>query len=196
MSVELRMGQHPSLHVCISCRHRRAVCTVWKSAVLNDLQQLEDSSKRLGINGKSNPIILYVTPETCIFSHLFSDYGFFVLMLTGRSVETHKGRFGRSANLSQLTLEDAAHVRRTVTEHMDKTVVILRTLPKEMLLVFRLALCSAQAALLHTPLDVLFFLLAPTCLRLPHLPLLSSFPPPCLPPPPSLPPPPPTGTLT
>ena len=84
---------------------------------------------------------------------LYADYAFFVLMLTGRSVETHKGRFGRSANLSQLTLEDTARVRRTVTEHMDKTVVILRTLPKEMLLVFRLALPllhSAQPGLFNT----------------------------------------------
>ena len=75
----------------------------------------------------------------CTSSNLVLDYSFFTLILTGRSVETHKGRFGRSARLSQLTLEDAAHVKRTVTGHMDKTVAILRTLPKEMLLVFRLA---------------------------------------------------------
>lgn len=174
------------------------MCTVWKSAVLNDLQQLEDSSKHLGINGKSNLIILYVTPETCIFSHLVSDYGFFVLMLTGRSVETHKGRFGRSANLSQLTLEDAAHVRRTVTEHMDKTVVILRTLPKEMLLVFRLALCSAQAALNMYVAPPFQYTILSSCSDLPGATSLSS--PLFLPFPlfasPSLPPTPPTGTLT
>ena len=74
-----------------------------------------------------------------IFFHLLLDYSFLALILTGRSVETHKGRFGRSASLSQLTIEDTAHVRRTMTEHMDRTVAILRTLPKEMLLVFRLA---------------------------------------------------------
>lgn len=66
------------------------------------------------------------------------DYRFFAMILTGRSLETHKGRFGQSASLSQLTPEDAALVRRTVTGNMDKTIFILRALPKEMLLVFRL----------------------------------------------------------
>lgn len=82
-------------------------------------------------------------------SNLVLDYSFFTLILTGRSVETHKGRFGRSPRLSQLTLEDAAHVKRTVTGHMDKTVVILRTLPKEMLLVFRLAALQQHTCKQH-----------------------------------------------
>ena len=101
-------------------------------------------------------------------------------------METHKGRFGRSASLSQLTLEDTAHVRRTMTEHMDRTVAILRTLPKEMLLVFRLVvllcsikcgqhlnMCSAHLSLFYHP----FFLLPFNCGYLSLLPLLLSPPP-------------------
>lgn len=114
-----------------------------------------------------------------IFSHLLLDYSFLALILTGRSVETHKGRFGRSASLSQLTIEDTAHVRRTMTEHMDRTVAILRTLPKEMLLVFRLAvqqcgqhlnMCSMQLSLFYHP----FFSLPLNCGYLSLLPLLLS----------------------
>ena len=119
-----------------------------------------------------------------IFSHLLLDYSFLALILTGRSVETHKGRFGRSASLSQLTIEDTAHVRRTMTEHMDRTVAILRTLPKEMLLVFRLVVkYKVWAAFEHVfcaSFSILpSFLLTPTQLLLsapPPLPL--SLPPP------------------
>ena len=45
-------GVHCVTSQYVSCRHRRAVCSVWKSAVLHDLEQLEESTKHLGINGK------------------------------------------------------------------------------------------------------------------------------------------------
>ena len=58
MHLQERCGGDVFTEVCmcdmpvISHRHRRAVCSVWKSAVLHDLQQLDKSSQRLGINGK------------------------------------------------------------------------------------------------------------------------------------------------
>ena len=68
------------------------------------------------------------------------DYRLFALMLTGRSLETHKKQFGGKASLSQLTRSDAGKVVSSVTTDLDKVVQILRSIPKEMLLVFRLVL--------------------------------------------------------
>ena len=70
----------------------------------------------------------------------YLDYRLFALMLTGRSLETHKKQFGGKASLSQLTMSDADKVMSSVTTDLDKVVQILRNIPKEMLLVFRLVL--------------------------------------------------------
>jgi aarF domain-containing kinase len=94
---------------------RIALCNVWKSSVTNDISTLKEGSKALGTE----------------------DYELFSLMLTGRSLETHRGSFGAKASLSQLTKHDASRVMETVTTDMSKVVCILRSLPKEMLLVFR-----------------------------------------------------------
>ena len=88
---------------------------MWKSTVLCDVKRLQESSQDLDIE----------------------DYNLFALILTGRSLEMHKRHFGGFTGLSQLTKDDANAVLQSVTSRMDDTIAILKTLPKEMLLVFR-----------------------------------------------------------
>ena len=64
---------------------------------------------------------------------MFLDYKLFSLMLTGRTLESHRTMF----NSASLNRKDIAAVKDTFYTRMDDVVQILRILPSSMLLVFR-----------------------------------------------------------
>lgn len=75
-----------------------------------------------------------------------SEYELFAVMLTGRTLQSHRSLFGISS--SQMTREDWKAVKGTFVK-FDEVVEILRALPTSMLLIFRSGVSFSSILLCH-----------------------------------------------
>lgn len=114
---------------------RKNFCGVWKSTVQHDIPALIQHCENLGVKGRHHSDGWSCT----VLTSFFSDYELFSLMVTGRTLRTHKDRFYSSA----LTKRDVRKITKTFTTHMDDVVNILHALPSAMMIVFRSGLSSS-----------------------------------------------------
>lgn len=116
-------------------RTRLAFCGVWKSTIQHDLQSLKHCCKQLGVEGS----FIYLSIHLCIYLFFIHsifislDHELFALIVTGRTLDTHRKMF----NSAVLTRQDVLQVKDTFYNRMEDVISILRTLPSSMMLVFR-----------------------------------------------------------
>lgn len=123
-------------------RTRLAFCGVWKSTIQHDLQSLKHYCEQLGVEGCYKSIfhssIIHLSVHLFFCSSFISlsislDHELFALIVTGRTLETHRKMFNSAA----LTRHDVLKVKDTFYNRMEDVISILRTLPSSMMLVFR-----------------------------------------------------------
>ncbi|XP_018123870.1 uncharacterized aarF domain-containing protein kinase 5 isoform X4 [Xenopus laevis] len=97
------------LYEYLSERDRTSLCKLWRSVVLRNLQDMETHSAELGVK----------------------DYFLFCEILLQRPLRV-PGAMGNA-----LTREETRYMQDMAREHFDDIMRVLRSLPKQMLLVFR-----------------------------------------------------------
>ena len=91
---------------------RQSLCTIFKSIIFHDVPTLKEECGKLGVD----------------------NYEIFSVILTGRSLSSHKELFGKSD--SKMTTQDWSDVKNTFFQ-FDKIMEVLRILPSSMILCLR-----------------------------------------------------------
>lgn len=110
------------LYECISKENRLSLCQLWKSIIMNDCIGMKTHSLELGV----------------------TNYPIFCEILMQRPLQRQTFRLR-----NQLSSEEVAYMRTMVQNHFDEVMDCIRSLPRPMLLIFRLEHWQLRFSLLY-----------------------------------------------